>query len=138
MLRFLATRILAAIPVLLVLSVVTFAIIKAQPGDYADYLKSMLMSQGNVSNADAQVQADAYRAAHGLNEPLPIQYINWVTGIVTRFDFGQSLYYNRPVGDVVAERLPADAFAGAHLPHPGVVYRHRTRDCRRHPTIQLG
>ncbi len=27
-------------------------------------------------------------------------------GIVTRFDFGQSLYYNRPVGDVVAERLP--------------------------------
>jgi peptide/nickel transport system permease protein len=86
--------------------VVTFGIIKAQPGDYADYLKSMLMSQGNVSDQDAQKQADAYRVAHGLNAPLPLQYVNWVTGIVTRFDFGQSFYYNRPVGDIVAERLP--------------------------------
>ena len=106
MFRFLATRILSAIPLLLVLSIVTFGIIKAQPGDYGDYLKSMLMSQGNVSDADAQVQADAYRAAHGLNAPLPMQYINWLAGIVTRFDFGNSLYYNKPVGDVVAERLP--------------------------------
>jgi peptide/nickel transport system permease protein len=105
MFRFLATRILAAIPVLLILSVVTFGIIKAQPGDYADYLKSMLMSQGNVSDQDAQKQADAYRVSHGLNAPLPIQYINWVTGIVTRFDFGDSLYYNKPVGAVVSERL---------------------------------
>jgi len=105
MFRFVATRILAAIPVLLILTVVTFGIIKAQPGDYADYLKSMLMSQGNVSDQDAQKQADAYRVAHGLNAPLPIQYVDWIGGIVTRFDFGQSLYYNRPVGDVVAERM---------------------------------
>jgi peptide/nickel transport system permease protein len=105
MIRFVATRILAAIPVLLILSIATFGIIKAQPGDYADYLKSMLMSQGNVSNDDAQKQADAYREAHGLNAPLPIQYINWMTGIVTRFDFGDSLYYNKPVGAVVQERL---------------------------------
>jgi len=105
MFRFLATRILAAIPVLLILSVVTFGIIKAQPGDYADYLKAMLMSQGNVSDADAQKQADAYRATHGLNDPLPVQYVNWVKGIVTRWDFGQSLYYNRPVGEVVSERM---------------------------------
>lgn len=106
MFRFLATRILSAIPLLLVLSIATFAIIKAQPGDYGDYLKSMLMSQGHVSDVDAQMQADAYRVAHGLNAPLPMQYVNWLTGIVTRFDFGQSLYYNRPVGEVVAERLP--------------------------------
>jgi alpha-galactoside transport system permease protein len=106
MLRFIAFRVLASIPVLLVLSIVTFTIIKAQPGDYGDYLKSMLMSQGNVSEANAQIQADAYRQAHGLDAPLPLQYLNWLTGIVTRFDFGQSLFYNRPVGDVVAERLP--------------------------------
>ena len=105
MFRFVATRILAAIPVWFILSVVTFGIIKAQPGDYADYLKSMLMSQGNVSDQDAQKQADAYRASHGLNAPLPLQYVNWITGIVTRFDFGDSLYYNKPVGAVVSERL---------------------------------
>jgi len=105
MFRFLATRILAAIPILLVLSIVTFGIIKAQPGDYADYLKSMLMSQGNVPEDKAQEQAEAYRASHGLNAPLPLQYVNWITGIVTRFDFGQSLFYNRPVGEVVSERM---------------------------------
>lgn len=105
MLRFILTRVLAAIPVLLVLSIVTFGIIKAQPGDYADYLKSQLMMQGNMPNDQAQAQADAYREAHGLNGPLPLQYLNWMTGIVTRFDFGDSFYYNKPVGDVVSERL---------------------------------
>ena len=105
MIRFIATRVGAAIPVLLILSVVTFGIIKAQPGDYADYLKSQLMSQGNMSNADAQAQAEAYRAEHGLTGPLPLQYLHWVGGIVTRFDFGDSFYYNRPVGQIVSERL---------------------------------
>ena len=106
MFRFLISRILSAIPLLLLLSVVTFAIIKAQPGDYADYIKAMLMSQGGATQEAAQQQADAYRAAHGLNVSAPQQYFNWIWGILTRFDFGQSLYYNRPVGDVVAERLP--------------------------------
>ena len=36
----------------------------------------------------------------------PLQYVNWMVGIVTRFDFGDSLFYNRPVSEVVAERLP--------------------------------
>ena len=106
MARFLLSRILSAVPILLLLSVVTFAIIKAPPGDYADYIKSMLMSQGGATEAQAEIQAQAYRVAHGLNLPLPLQYINWIGGIITHFDFGQSLYYNRPVGDVVAERLP--------------------------------
>ena len=106
MIRFLVTRILSAIPILFVLSVVTFAIIQAPPGDYGDYIKSMLMSQGGATDEQAQAQADAYRAAHGLNDPLPLQYVNWVVGIVTRFDFGDSLFYNRPVSEVVAERLP--------------------------------
>ena len=105
MLRFVLTRILAAIPVLLILSMVTFGIIKAQPGDYADYLKSVLMSQGNVPDAQAQEQADAYREAHGMNGPLPVQYFNWISGIVTRFDFGDSFYYSKPVGKIVEERL---------------------------------
>ena len=106
MARFLLSRILSAVPILLLLSVVTFAIIKAPPGDYADYIKSMLMSQGGATEAQAEIQAQAYRAAHGLNVALPLQYFNWIGGILTHFDFGQSLYYNRPVGDVVAERLP--------------------------------
>ncbi|OEO30877.1 ABC transporter permease [Devosia insulae DS-56] len=106
MLRFLVTRVLAALPVLLILSVVTFGIIQAPPGDYGDYIRSMLINQGGATMEEAEKQADIYREQNGLNDPLPVQYVNWITGIVTRFDFGHSLYYNKPVGDVVAERLP--------------------------------
>src|SRR5688500_8216750 len=105
-LRFLVMRILAAVPVLLILSVVTFAIIQAPPGDYGNYISSMLVNQGGATAEEAEIQAEAYREANGLNDPLPIQYLNWMKGIITEFNFGHSLYYNKPVGDVVAERLP--------------------------------
>ncbi len=106
LIRFVVMRILAALPVLLILSVVTFAIIQAPPRDYGDYIRSMLINQGGATMEVAEKQAAIYREQNGLNDPLPVQYINWITGIVTRFDFGHSLYYNKPVGDVVAERLP--------------------------------
>ena len=106
MFRFLAMRILSALPILLILSVVTFGIIQAPPGDYATYIRSMLINQGGATAEEAEKQAEEYREANGLNDPLPMQYLNWIGGIVTRFDFGHSLYYNKPVGDVVAERLP--------------------------------
>ena len=106
MLQFLVKRILAAIPLLLILSIVTFAIIKAPAGDYGDYIKSQLMNQGGASYEEATAQADAYRATHGLNDPVPLQYFHWISGIVTRGDFGDSYFYNKPVSRVVAERLP--------------------------------
>jgi peptide/nickel transport system permease protein len=107
MFRFLAMRILGAIPLLLILSVVTFAIIQAPPGDYGDYIRSMAMNQGGATAEQAEAQAAMYREANGLNDPLVVQYFRWITGIVTRFDFGHSFYYNKEVGQVIAERLPA-------------------------------
>ena len=106
MLRYLLTRIASAIPVLANMSLVTFAIIQAPPGDYADYIRSQLINQGGASFAEADAQAQAYRVEHGLDKPLPVQYLNWIGGIVTRGDFGYSLYYNKPVAEVVGERLP--------------------------------
>lgn len=107
MLRFLLMRIGGAIPLLLLLSIVTFAIIQAPPGDYADYIKSMLINQGGVPADQAEIQAQAYRVANGLDQPILVQYFNWIWGIITRFDFGHSYYYNKDVGIVVADRLPA-------------------------------
>ena len=57
MLRFLAMRIASAIPVLVILSLVTFAIIQAPPGDYADYIRSQLINQGGASFDEADAQA---------------------------------------------------------------------------------
>jgi peptide/nickel transport system permease protein len=105
-LRFLVVRVLAAVPILLLLSVVTFAIIQAPPGDYGDYIRSMLINQGGATMEEAERQAEFYREANGLNDPLIVQYFNWMAGIVTRFDFGHSFYYNKDVNEVVTERLP--------------------------------
>ena len=105
MLRFLTMRILGAIPLLFLLSIVTFAIIQAPPGDYGDYIRAMAVNQGGATPEQAEIQAELYRQANGLNDPMIVQYFRWITGIVTRFDFGHSFYYNKDVGQVVAERL---------------------------------
>ena len=107
MLRFLTMRVLGAIPLLFLLSIVTFAIIQAPPGDYGDYIRAMAVNQGGATFEQADIQANLYREAHGLNDPMIVQYFRWIIGIVTRFDFGHSFYYNKEVGQVVAERLPA-------------------------------
>jgi peptide/nickel transport system permease protein len=105
-LRFLAIRILQAIPVLLIMSIITFIIIQAPPGDYADFIRTNMIVQGNATAEAASRFADEYREAHGLNDPIIIQYFRWIWGILTHLDFGQSYAYNRPVLDVVLQRLP--------------------------------
>lgn len=106
MLRFLLVRVLQAIPVLFVMSIITFFVIQAPPGDYADFLRTNMITQGNATPEAATIAANAYREAHGLNDPLPLQYVRWIWGIVTQLDFGQSYAYNKPVLDVVLQRLP--------------------------------
>lgn len=106
MLRYLGIRLLQAIPVLLVMSIVTFVIIQAPPGDYADFLRTNMIVQGNATVEAATQFANEYREKHGLNDPIIIQYFRWIWGIVTQLDFGQSYAYNKPVLDVVLQRLP--------------------------------
>lgn len=107
MLRYVLMRLMQAIPVLVVMSIISFAIIQAPPGDYGDFIRQNMMLQGNATSEAANAAADAYRASHGLNDPMPVQYLRWIWGIVAHGDFGQSYAYNKPVWDVVAQRLPA-------------------------------
>ncbi len=106
MLRFLGVRLLQAIPVLIVMSIITFAIIQAPPGDYGDFIRTNMITQGNASQEAATKAAEAYRESHGLNDPMALQYVRWIWGIVSRGDFGQSFLYNKPVLDVISARLP--------------------------------
>jgi peptide/nickel transport system permease protein len=105
MARFLLQRISASVVILFCLSLVTFIIINAQPGDYGDWVYTSLVSRGMLAE-EARKMAEAIREQYGLNDPIVLQYINWIIGIVTRGDFGFSFYYNRDVGLVVGERLP--------------------------------
>lgn len=106
MIKFLLIRVMQAIPVLLVMSIITFAIINAPPGDYADFIRTNMISQGGASTEAANAAAEEYRETHGLNDPLVVQYFRWIGGIVTRGDFGYSYFYNKPVAEVVGDRLP--------------------------------
>ena len=106
MLRFLAIRLLQAIPVLIVMSIITFIIIQAPPGDYGDFIRTNMIVQGRATVEAANAAAEAYRVEHGLNDPMVLQYLRWIWGIISRGDFGQSYLYNKPVWDVIAQRLP--------------------------------
>src|SRR5579859_7982124 len=105
MLTYIARRILFAIPVLIAISVISFVIIKLPPGDFASTYKINLLNNG-VSEVEANRMATAYRSEYGLDQPAPIQYLRWITGIVTQGNFGYSFAYKKDVGSLIAERLP--------------------------------
>lgn len=55
--------------------------------------------------------AEAIRHAYGFDRPYVVQYLGWV-GHVLRGDFGQSIYFNMPVTEIVRARLPVTAILG--------------------------
>src|SRR5690606_39083064 len=102
MLAFIIRRILYMIPTVLAISVVVFIIIQLPPGDYLTTLVAALSSQGEQVNADA---LEALRDRYGLGEPWHVQYFKWMRNIILHFDFGDSFEYNRPVTDLVGQRI---------------------------------
>jgi peptide/nickel transport system permease protein len=91
-------RVAQAIPLLLLISILVFALIHAAPGGpLAIYLENP-----NVRPADIE----RLRRSLGLDQPLPVQYLAWLRGFVTG-DWGFSFTDGRPVVVRLAERLPA-------------------------------
>lgn len=103
---YLLKRILGAIPLLLLLSVLSFALVQLPAGDYADQIRSQAMSQAGLSSLEAEEMADAFRERHGLNDSAAVQYVNWIKGIILEGDFGYSFSQNRDITDLIGERLP--------------------------------
>ncbi|MBW6456549.1 MAG: ABC transporter permease [Trueperaceae bacterium] len=97
MLVYLIRRILVMIPTLLLVSVICFAVIQLQPGSFADrYLEDPRFTPETVERLNAQL---------GLDKTPVEQYLIWLSGIVTRLDFGFSFFANRPVSGIIGERL---------------------------------
>lgn len=105
-LAFFAKRVLATIPLLLGISLVSFAIIYMVPGDYVDSWLSLTMANTGMSREALMPQAEALRERLGLNEPFLVQYYQWIKNIVLSFDFGTSFSQDRPVTEVIGFRLP--------------------------------
>lgn len=102
MAAYIIRRVLLMIPTIIIISMVSFAIIQAPPGDYLNSLLAQLASSGESVNA-AQI-ADL-RERYGLGDPIWVQYWKWVTHIVTAGDFGQSFEWNRPVSSMIWDRM---------------------------------
>jgi len=99
MLRYLAVRLLGAIPTLLGVSILTFLFIRLIPGD-------AIAARLGTSTALTPEQLASLRAYFGLDQPLHVQYWNWVVSLL-RGDAGFSIRTGRPVLVEIAERLPA-------------------------------
>ena len=97
MLTFVVRRLLALIPILLGVSLITFLSIHLTPGDPVDQILA------DNSNREA---AERLREHLGLNDPIPVQYVRWLTNAL-RGDFGRSLLTNAPVTDEILDRFPS-------------------------------
>ena len=95
-------RMLFMIPTIFGISIVTFIIIQLPPGDFLTTLIAGLASQGEDVNREA---IEALSERYGLGQPLYVQYWKWMSGVLFHGDFGQSFEYNRPVADLIWDRL---------------------------------
>ncbi len=96
MAKYIIKRLLTAVLLLLVMSFVTFMLMRLTPGNYLDTLRM-----------DPQISADTlahYEKLYQLDKPAWQQYAHWIGGLV-RGELGYSFYYNVPVAKVIGPRL---------------------------------
>lgn len=101
MLRFLMRRLLMASLTLAAISVLSFTIIQLPPGDY---ITSYIAQQQSSGSIVSQQEAENLRIQYGLDQPLWVQYAKWMRLVVTG-NFGTSMEWQRPVSDVIGDRL---------------------------------
>jgi peptide/nickel transport system permease protein len=98
---FIVRRFLLALATTWAISVMSFVIIQLPPGDFVDaYIARLSASGSSVSMEEAQ----AMRTLYGLDRPYYVQYMKWIGRVVTG-DFGESMEWQRPVADVLGDRL---------------------------------
>lgn len=95
--RYIIKRILQVIPVIILASILSFAMIYMAPGDPAEFYRTP-----NMTDEDMEI----VRENMGLNQPVPVQYVKWVKQIL-KGDWGYSIHNKRKVTTQILEKLPA-------------------------------
>lgn len=102
MLSYIIRRILLIVPTLIVVSLISFVVIDLPEGDYIDSYVAGL----ELSGADLTQEAiESLRHRYGLDQPLPVRYFKWISGIVLHNDWGHSFAYSAPVSELIGERM---------------------------------
>ncbi len=97
--RYMFQRLLRIVPVLLLVSIVTFALLHLAPGGPVGVMT------GNPKTSGADLERIERNL--GLDEPLPVQYLLWFRQVFLRLDFGRSYVTGESVSKMILERLPA-------------------------------
>ena len=102
MLTYLARRVIYMVITLFVVSMIAFIIIQLPPGDFISSYVGELAALGEVLD---EAEIDALRARYGLGQPVYVQYLRWLGNVLTG-NLGRSLRWNRPVSELIEDRLP--------------------------------
>lgn len=103
MLRFVAQRFFGMIVTMFFVSIMVFFIMELPPGDYADRYAFRKFSGTGVNVTEADI--DNIRIEFGLDRPAWERYIDWISGIVLSFDFGESFAFETSATAVIGDRL---------------------------------
>ncbi len=101
MIAYIIRRILLMIPTLIAISIISFIIIQLPPGDFLTTYVAQLSASGETVD---QAELEALKERFGLDEPLYKQYLKWASNFL-RGDFGHSFEWNKPVSELIGERL---------------------------------
>ncbi len=107
MAKYILRRVLLMIPTLIVISMISFAVIQLPPGDY---LTSYVASLRQMGDDVDETELEMLRQRYGLGQPTYVQYYKWVSGIILRGDWGQSMEWRKPVKDLIWERMALTVF----------------------------
>jgi len=103
MTSYLVRRVLYMVLMLVVVSLVVFTIIQLPPGDYATSYINQLRARGAGAIDESTIAA--IKRQYGLDLPIWRQYLRWAVGLA-HGNLGVSFYYNRPIQELLAQRLP--------------------------------
>jgi len=105
---YIVRRLVLMVPTLLTVTIVVFLMIRFIPGNIIEIMAAERAGQLTETESETAIEQlyDSIRAELGLDVPVWTQYWRWIGGIVTRGDFGSSLWTGRPVIEVILERFP--------------------------------
>lgn len=95
--RYFIKRLLYIIFVFFIISIIMFFIYKLTPGDP---VRMMIGDSTNMKPEQYKIMYERYSELLGVNDPLPIQYVKWISNMLTG-DFGYSIQYKRDVIDII-------------------------------------
>lgn len=101
MTRYVVRRLLEAVVVLFIISLIVFGALRLAPGDPA----TMMLGSSTIG-PDAEARLAQIRREIGLDQPLHVQYARWL-GDLTRGDLGRSVRSGTPVLPIISDRIPA-------------------------------